>query len=115
MVRIKSMTVTTESPCTCGSWIEHWKKYSGQTLACCVEVSCTGKDLVGAHVQKADTMDSDWYIIPLCQAHSKMQGEIEVSDNYKLVSADTLETCERVRWDASSLPPPPPSESPKNY
>ncbi len=115
MARIKNMMVMSGRLCTCGSWIEHWKKYSGQTVACCVEVSCTGKDLMGVHVQKASTEDGDWYIIPLCQAHSEIQGEIEVSDNYKLVSADTLETCERVRHDASSPLPPPPSGSPRNY
>jgi hypothetical protein len=114
MARIKNMKFIVEGLCTCGSWMEHWKKYSGQTLACCVEVNCTGKDLVGSHVQKSSA-DSDWYILPLCKTHSEMQGEIEVSDNYRLVSADPMETCERVRHDPNHRPPPPLSESPRNY
>jgi hypothetical protein len=110
------MKVTSERLCACGSWLEHWKKYSGQTLACCVEATCTGKDLVGSHVQKVNPADTDWYIIPLCRTHGEMQGEIEISDNYRLVYADPMDTCERVRHDSTLLPQPLPlSESPRNY
>ncbi len=53
-----------------------------------------GKDLAGAHVQKADTRDVSWYIYPLCISHNEKARELEVSDGYKLVPADEAETSE---------------------
>lgn len=39
--------------------------------------------------------DQRWYIYPLCADHNRHSGELEVSDAYKLVSANKRETCER--------------------
>lgn len=50
---------------------------------------------MGAHVRKANSTDEKWYIYPLCNAHNKSTGELEVSDTYKLVSANKSETCEK--------------------
>lgn len=94
-MKIKNINGTAQNICSCGSWLEHWKKFSGQKVEFCCEVKCIKKDLVGAHVQKADGNDGNWYILPLCAAHNQSTGELEVSDNYKLVSANKAETCER--------------------
>ena len=49
---------------------------------------------MGAHVQKGGTStDQKWYIYPLCKAHNQQTGELEVSDSYRLVSANKSETC----------------------
>lgn len=55
---------------------------------------CMKKDLVGAHVQKADVTDSKWYIIPLCNAHNQSRDDLEIVTGYSLVSANKAETCE---------------------
>jgi methionyl-tRNA synthetase len=44
------------------------------------------------NVQKADSTDNKWYIIPLCKKHNQSTGTLEVSDTYKLVSANKKET-----------------------
>lgn len=93
MAKVKNINGTSSTTCKCGSWLKHWENYSKQTVNFCCEKSCLNKDLVGAHVQKAGSPDSNWYIIPLCNAHNKATGEIEVSDSYKLVSANKSETC----------------------
>jgi len=50
----------------CGSWLNHWKNFSGQGIpAYCPVSSCFEKELVGAHVQKADSTDKKWYICPI--------------------------------------------------
>jgi hypothetical protein len=53
------------------------------------------KDLVGAHVMKADDHDNNWYIIPLCEDHSMQKGhDLEIVVSTVFVPADTKETCE---------------------
>lgn len=95
-MKIKNINGTSDTTCKCGSWIKHWEKFSGQTAPTyCPVGSCLNKDLVGAHVQKATGSDNKWYIYPLCNEHNKHKGELEVSDNYKLVPANKKETCEK--------------------
>ncbi len=95
MAKIKNINGTSDTTCKCGSWLKHWEKFSGQTTQYCTEIKCTNKDLVGAHVQKADSTDNNWYIIPLCNSHNQSTGIMEVSDSYKLVSANKKETCDK--------------------
>ena len=106
-MKIKNINGTSDTTCACGSWLNHWKKSSGQTAPTyCPSTSsldkltksCVNKDLVGAHVQRADSSDDKWYIYPLCNAHNQYTGVLEVSDTYKLVSANKQETCEKSKW-----------------
>jgi hypothetical protein len=109
------MKVMPLASCQCGSWLKHWEKHSGQTLSFCVEMDCMEKNLVGALVQKVNPLDNDWYIIPLCHVHCAAPGEIEISDNYRLVAGDTMENCDSMRVPASPLLPLPLSGSPRSY
>lgn len=95
MAKVKNINGTSDNNCKCGSWLQHWKNFSGHPVTWCVEKSCIEKDLVGAHVQKADSTDNNWYIIPLCKSHNKSTGTLEISDSCKLVSANKKETCEK--------------------
>ncbi len=61
----------------------------------CIETTCTGIDLVGAHVQNVNSTDNKWYIIPLCKEHNKSQGEIDVLGTYKFVLANKKKTCDK--------------------
>jgi hypothetical protein len=83
--------------CKCGSWIEHWEKFSEMTRPdyCIVFPLCLKKDIVGAHVQKANSDDKDWYIVPLCKKHSRYKASkiLEISDIFPLVKANRGETC----------------------
>ncbi len=99
-MKLKNINGTSQTTCACGSWLNHWKKFSGQSVTYCPckeprPNGCLRKDLVGAHVQKADSPDNKWYIFPLCSVHNQSMGVLEVSDNYKLVSANKKETCEK--------------------
>jgi hypothetical protein len=95
MAKVKNINGTSQNNCSCGSWLKHWEKFSNQTTRYCVATTCLGKDLVGAHVQKTNSNDQNWYIIPLCKSHNASSGEIEISDSYKLVSANKKETCDK--------------------
>lgn len=96
MAKVKNINGTSKNNCNCGSWLQHWKNYSGQNAEYCSEKLCLEKaELVGAHVQKSDSKDMSWFIIPLCKTHNKSTGDIEIMDSRKLVSANIKETCNK--------------------
>ena len=98
-MRVKNINVneTGNETCKCGSWFEHWKKFS-RSLAprFCPEKTCAKPPEFGAHVQKDDSADGFWYIVPLCRdCNAKTGSAIDIVDTVELVSADTNETCDR--------------------
>lgn len=95
-MRIRNINGTSQAACRCGSWLKHWENFSGQkTPLSCPAIRCSETKLLGAHVQKADGSDQRRYIYPLCEPHNRHTGELEVSDFYRLVSANKRETCEK--------------------
>jgi len=95
-MQLKNINGTSQLQCRCGSWLNHWKNYGGGTIPTYCPVSgCYNKDLVGAHVQKADGWDYNWYICPLCNEHNKSTVALTVPDATILVSANKKDTCER--------------------
>lgn len=94
-MRVTNINGTQDNVCRCGSWIEHWKNYSNQPLPVyCPVAACMAKPEVGAHVQREDSSDGRWYIIPLCNAHNHTTDRsLEVSNNLVLVSANVGQTC----------------------
>ena len=95
-MKIKNINGTSDTTCVCGSWLKHWQNFSGQTLPTyCPAGACMKTDLLGAHVQKADSSDNKWYICPLCSIHNQSTGVLEIPDSLQLVSANKQETCEK--------------------
>lgn len=96
-MKVTNLQGTEPNACKCGSWLQHWKNFSGQVLpTTCAEVSCSNKPEHGAHVQIDGSSDKSWYIVPLCAAHNNKKGEtLEIANWVKLVSANKSETCEK--------------------
>ena len=95
-MRVRNITSTSENKCSCGSWLDHWKKFARITLNTCSVQGCTGTDLVGGHVLKESTSDQSWYIVPLCVDCNNQRGQaLDIRDNVTLVSANVAETCEK--------------------
>ena len=94
-MKVKNINGTSDSTCKCASWLDHWKKFSSQTLpAYCAEKACRGKPEVGAHVQKDSSSDNSWYIVPLCKEHNGQTGKsLEIGDTIKLAPANVSSTC----------------------
>lgn len=94
-MKINNINGTSSNVCNCGSWLDHWKNFSGQLLpSYCPETKCMQKPEVGAHIQKESSSDSNWYIIPLCKTHNVEKGKsLTVSDSIALVSANVSKTC----------------------
>jgi hypothetical protein len=95
-MKIRNIHGASETTCVCGSWLVHWKKFSGQAISDCPASGCFNRNLVGAHVREGgDSHDLRWYICPLCIWHNMHPGDLEVSDQVRLVSANEKETCGR--------------------
>ena len=92
MAKIRNINGTSENNCKCLNWLKHWEKFANKTAKFCSESSCIGKDIVGAHVQRDNSSDMKWYIVPLCQTHNKSKISLEILST-TLVSANVLETC----------------------
>ncbi len=94
-MRVKNINGTSDNTCKCGTWLDHWKKFSGQSLpSYCPESACLQKPEVGAHVQKDGSTDTSWYIVPLCKKHNGETGKsLDIGDSVKLASANVSATC----------------------
>ena|ERR1043166_5680974 len=94
-MKVKNINGTSDNTCKCGSWMDHWKKFSGQLLSqYCSEKVCIRKPEVGAHVQKDNSADTDWYIVPFCTNHNGETGKsLEIVDSMVLVPANVSKTC----------------------
>ena len=98
-MRVTNINGTSCNKCSCGSWLDHWKNFSGQSLPLyCREGACREKPEVGAHVQKSGMTDKKWYIVPLCKTHNSQTGKsIEIMESSILVSANVQETCGKAK------------------
>lgn len=93
MAKVKNINGTSDTTCKCGSWYAHWRKYSGYDKTYCSEDGCTNRDPIGAHVQKYNSTDEKWYIVPLCRSHNASTGTLDIG-NTTLVPANKSETCD---------------------
>jgi hypothetical protein len=94
-MKVKNINGTWGNTCKCGSWLKHWKNFSGQPLPTyCSEENCNQKPEAGSHVQKDDSSGRSWYIIPLCKFHDREMGRsLTIKDTVNLVSANVSLTC----------------------
>ncbi len=90
-ITVKNINGTPASKCKCGSWLDHWDKFSGLQTGTCRVVGCNTSAEVGAHVQRAGS--SDWYIIPVCKTHNACTEVLKVNDLTTFISANVQETC----------------------
>jgi hypothetical protein len=92
-MKVKNINGTSQNKCRCGSWLQHWKNFSGQTATICRAKNCSRTDMLGAHVQKDVNYDDKWYIVPFCNMHNHSTGSVELVEGTTLVSANKSLTC----------------------
>jgi hypothetical protein len=72
------------------SWISYWESH--KRLQCidgryecpaCNQLVAKHR-FVGAHVQKVNSADRKWYIIPICRPCNNRTDDFEVNENYLL-------------------------------
>ena len=81
MTKVKNTNGSSRFPAPKGysSWLEYWEAMTGRKAYSCGALGCNGTDLVGAHVQKADSLDRSWYITPLCKSCNQRTDEFYVT------------------------------------
>lgn len=96
-MKVNNINGTSYTTCKCGSWLDHWKNFSRQVVPnYCPTYGCIERPEVGAHVQKENSSDRSWYIVPLCKkCNAKTGGSLEIDNNISLVSANVSLTCGR--------------------
>lgn len=94
-MKVKYSSGARAKSCICGSWLEHWKKYSDEPLSIfCAVLDCIQKPEVGSHVQKDGADDTGRYIVPLCRSHNdRYWSSYYITETVTLVSADVDRTC----------------------
>ncbi len=93
MIPIKISSYPNEKNCRCGSWFQHYKKFSFREITGCPAEGCGKIDIAGTHVQKTDSSDKAIYILPLCTEHSVSTEVLNILPSTKFVSANIVETC----------------------
>jgi len=80
MTRVKNVIGSSRFPAPEGysSWLDYWEKKTGTKKSICGVDGCSKKDLVGAHVQKVNSIDQKWYITPICSDCNKRTDEFDV-------------------------------------
>jgi hypothetical protein len=92
-----------ESNCSCGTWLDHWNKFSGQPAQLlCPMLMCVEKNEIGAHVQKDNSPDKTIYILPLCKNHAQPGQSVTVNDFLPLVPTNLAETCAKPQSQPTS-------------
>lgn len=89
-MKIKNITGSSkvsEKPKHFGSWLQFWEHFAGQTIDRNKNWICSAcgkpvprKNIDGCHVQKADSTDQKWYIVPLCDACNQREDEPDVDE-----------------------------------
>lgn len=77
MVKIKNVNGSGRFSVPYGynSWLDYWEANARDKSRICGASNCSGSDLVGAHVQKANSTDKSYYITPLCRSCNRRTDE----------------------------------------
>jgi hypothetical protein len=93
-MKVKNINLRRQNSCSCGTWLDHWAKVCGWPVPqLCAAKTCMARPQLGAHVQRDDATDPNWYIIPLCVKHSIRAASLEIVGTSTLVLAHVSETC----------------------
>lgn len=93
-MKVNNINGTSGSNCKCGDWLKHWQRFGGLSYTHCAVQDCHEMAVVGAHVQRDDMLDKDWYIAPFCKRHnSATRQSLELEEYGILVPANVSATC----------------------
>ena len=65
------------APSGYSSWLEYWERKTNTKKYICGVSGRSNSNLVGAHVQKVNSNDKNWYITPLCKSCNQRTDEFD--------------------------------------
>lgn len=84
---IGSSKISKNAPKTNTCWRDYWESRFGYELEEGVMYECpacgngvTKEHIDGCHVQKVNSIDKSWYIVPLCDSCNQKTGELDVDE-----------------------------------
>ena len=95
-MKVTNINGTSDNTCLCGSWLKHWENYNSAGQSKPILCPACGIHLVevGAHVQKYNSSDEKWYIVPLCKScNNKSSNTILDVGSCALAPASRASTC----------------------
>jgi hypothetical protein len=95
---VRNLNGTSGRRCRCGTWIDHWRRFSNGARITCARLECQNSAILGAHVQIVDRRyGRDWWIVPLCYAcNNRMNDQtMHIDRRTIMISANVRFTC----WD----------------
>ena len=89
-IKVKNLNGTADNnpPYGYSSWKDYWIMVKGYWPSCCAVYGCTSIPTVAAHVKIVDSLDNDWYLVPMCYYHNNQRGEMLLVDDRYLVKAN---------------------------
>lgn len=70
-----------DAPQGCDSWLDYWSKEKGRNPRYCAVDNGHNPELVGGHVQKVNSTDAKWYIVPLCVGCNQRTDVFEIEED----------------------------------
>ncbi len=58
-----------------GNWLRYWENATGIKAGTCHKIGCAEVATDGAHVQLSNSINRNWYIVPLCHRCNCRYGE----------------------------------------
>ena len=79
MTKVKNVVGSSRfgAPTGYSSWLDYWERKTKTKKTICGASGCNKSDLVGAHVQKVNSIDKSWYITPLCKSCNQRTDEFD--------------------------------------
>ena len=89
-MKIKNITGSSKvsaKPKHFNSWLQFWEHFAGKVITRDESRICPacgkavlGKNFDGCHVQKVNSTDQKWYIVPLCDACNQRKDQPDVDE-----------------------------------
>ena len=83
--------------CSCGSWIQHWRNYTGSKRIRCAVYGCNKDAKVGGHVISVDGRRKNHrYIVPICGSCNSSHNteDMFIEKGVELIWANKQGTCD---------------------
>lgn len=78
--------------CKCGSWMDHWIKFSKESWpTSCSVANCSSPPTLGAHIINPEVQGER--IVPMCYSCNGLDTQFNLKGGVSLVKANTSETC----------------------
>lgn len=96
MMLVTNVGISGSSFCGCDGRLNHWRRairYVGYPE--CSVSDCHETATLGVPVEKYESDDRTWYIVPMCARHNASNNALPVRDSARFASAIVQRSCGR--------------------